>query len=161
MNSPIGVFSEDIKIVPIASYASANSDRNSEVIDTEGFGRCCVVVHHAAIDDSTTYDIYLASSDAVTDQNTLSSGANVAGSSQTVDGEDDNDAKYFDFIPTKRYYQVVFNKDASLTSAESAVAYLYHSKDRPVTQSSGNTVVGEGTGAVIGEDIGAAIQGTK
>ena len=158
---PFHRFYEDVKIVPIASYASANSDRNSEVIDTAGYGGCCVVVHHAAVGNSGAYDIYLASSDAVTDENTLSSGANVANSSQTVADADDNAVKYFDFIPEKRYYQMVFNKDAATTYAESAVAYLYNAKRRPVTQSTGNTTVGEGSGVVAGEWLGLAIQGTK
>ncbi len=161
MASPLGKFYEDVKIVPIASYASANSDRTSEVIDTAGYGGCCVVVHHAAVHDSAAYDIYLASSDAVTDQNTLSSGANVASSSQTVAGTDDDTVRYIDFIPEKRYYQVTFNKDATNACAESAVAYLYNAKSRPVTQAAGGSTVGEGTGAVAGEFLGLAIQGTK
>jgi hypothetical protein len=161
MSSPFGRFSEDVKIVPIASYADANADRTSEVIDTAGYGAVCVVVHFAAINNSVTEDIYLTSSDTVTDENTLASGANVATSSQTVAGTDDNTVKYIDFIPDKRYYQLVVNKDASNSSAESAIAYLYHAKDRNVTQSTGNTVVGEGTGAVVGELLGVATQGTK
>ena len=162
MAFPCGKFAEDVKVVPILSYANANSDRTSEVIDTAGYGGCFVVVHFAAVNDSVTEDIYLASSDAVTDENTLSSGANVASSSQTVTGTTaDNTVQYIDFIPEKRYYQLVVNKDASNASAESAVAYLYNAKSRPVTQSTGNTVVGEGTGAVTGESLGLATQGTK
>lgn len=155
-----GNFHEDIKIIPIASYASANSDRNSEVIDCADFDQVMIVVHHAAVGNSGAYDIYLTSSDAVTDENTLSNGANVSGSSQTVADADDNTAKYFVFKPEKRYYQMVFNKDAATTYAESAIAYG-HAKTRPVTQSTGNTTVGEGTGAVTGEFLGLAIQGTK
>lgn len=161
MAFPFGRFYEDVKIVPILSYVSANSDANSEVIDTAGYGGCCVVVHHAAVHDSATYNIYMTSSDAVTDQNTLSGGANVATSNQLVAGTDDNTVRYIDFIPEKRYYQVVFDKDATNACAESAIAYLYNAKSRPVTQSTGNTTVGEGTGAVAGEFVGLAVQGTK
>lgn len=162
MAFPFGRFYEDCKIVPILTYANANSDRTSEVIDCAGYGGCCVLVHFAAINDSVTEDIYLTSSDAVTDENTLSGGANVATSSQTVDGANaDNDLKYIDFIPEKRYYQLVVNKDASNPSAESAIAILYNAKSRPVTQSTGNTTVGEGTGEVLGEWLGLATQGTK
>jgi hypothetical protein len=160
MASPLGCFSEDIKIVPILSYANANADRTSEVIDTSGFGRCCIVIHHGAIDASSVANTYITSSDAVTDENTLSSGANVASSSQTIANDDDNKVKYIDFIPEKRYYQLVVNKDATNPAAESAIAFLYHSKSREVTQSTGNTTVGEGTGAVTGEWLGLAIQGT-
>jgi hypothetical protein len=160
MSSPLGRFSEDVRIVPILSYANANADRTSEVIDTAGFGGCCIIIHHAAIDASSVANTYITSSDAVTDENTLSSGANVATSSQTIAADDDNKVRYIDFIPEKRYYQLVVNKDATNPAAESAVAYLYHSKDRNVTQPTGNTTVGEGTGAVTGELLGLAIQGT-
>jgi hypothetical protein len=161
MAFPFGRLSEDCKIVPIAKYAAANSDRNSEVIDTKGYGGCCILVTHATIASGSVMNIYLTSSDAVTDENTLSSGANVATSNQVVADTDDDTVKYFDFIPEKRYYQMVFDKDASNSAAESAVAILYNAKDRPVTQSTGNTTVGEGVGAVTGEMMGLATQGAK
>lgn len=161
MQGIIGNFSQDVKIVPILSYADANSDRTSEVIDTAGFGRVCVVVHFAAIAAGVTEDIYLTSSDAADDENTLNSGANIANSSQTVGASDDNKVKYIDFIPEKRYYQLVVNKDATNSSAECAVAYLYHAKTKDVTHGTGNTDIGQGTGAVAGEELGLAIQGTK
>ena len=158
---PFHRFYEDVKIVPIAAYASGTADRNSEVIDTQGYGGCCVVIHHAAVGNSGTYDIYLASSDAASDHTTLTAGSAVATSSQTVADADDDTVKYIDFIPEKRYYQVTFNKDASTTYAESAVAFLYNAKARPVTQAAGGTTIGEGTGAVAGEWLGLGIQGSK
>ncbi len=162
MSFPMGRFSEDIKTVLVGSYASANSDRTSEVIDTKGFGGCQIEVIFAVVSDSVTEAIYLTSSDAVTDENTLSSGANVATSNQSVVGTTaDNTIQYFDFIPEKRYYQVVVDKDASNSSAELIVAHLYNAKDRPITNATGNTTVGEGTGAVSGEMMGLAVQGTK
>lgn len=161
MSFPFHRFYEDVKIVPIAAYASGTADRSSEVIDTAGYGGCCVVVHHAAVHDSATYNIYLTSSDAASDQNTLTTGANVASSNQLVAAADDDTVKYADFIPEKRYYQVVFDKDATNACAESAVAYLYNAKTRPVTQAAGGTTIGEGTGAVTGEWLGLAVQGTK
>ncbi len=162
MSFPMGRFSEDVKIVPILSYVNANSDANSEVIDTKGFGGCCVVVHHGAVNDSAVCNYYLQSSDAASDENTLTTGANVATSNQLMVATTcDNTCAYFDFIPEKRYYMMVFDKDATNAAAGSAVAYLYNAKDRPVTQSTGNTTIGEGTGAVIGEMMGLATQGTK
>ncbi len=161
MAFPFGRLSEDCKIVPIAKYASANSDRNSEVIDTKGYGGCCILVTHAAVGAGATFNIYLQSSDAASDENTLTTGANVATSNQLVADTDDDTIRYFDFIPEKRYYMMVFDKDAANTCAESAVAILYNAKDRPVTQSSGNTTIGEGTTAVTGELMGLATQGTK
>ncbi len=161
MATPFGRFSEDVKIVPIFSYVNANSDANSEVIDTKGYGGLCIVVHHGVINDSATANYYLQSADAASDENTLTSAANVATSNQTVAGTDDNKAMYFDLIPEKRYYQMVFDKDATNAVSGSAIAYLYAAKDRPVVQSTGNTTIGEGTGSVAGELMGLAIQGTK
>ena len=103
----------------------------------------------------------MTSSDAASDENTLTTGANVATSNQLIADTADNTISYFDFIPEKRYYQMVFDKDASNAAAGSAVAYLYNAKDRPVTQATGNTTIGEGTGAVAGEMMGLAVQGTK
>lgn len=161
MSFPFTRFAKDVKIVPILSFVNANADRTSEVIDTNGYGGCCIVVHFATINDSAVMTIRLSSSDAVTDENTLSGGANVATSSQSVDAANaDNDVKYIDFIPDKRYYQLVVDKDATNASMECAVAYLYNAKERPVTQSTGNTVVGEGTGEVLGEIMNLATQGT-
>lgn len=159
---PFHRFHEDVKTVLLGSYASANSDRTSEVLDTAGYGGCQIEVIFAAVHDSVAENFYLTSSDAVTDENTLSSGANVANSDQTVVGTSaDNTIQYIDFIPEKRYYQVTVNKDATNASAEVIVAHLYNAKSRPVTQSTGNTTVGEGTGAVTGEWLGLAVQGTK
>lgn len=160
MASPLGLFSEDVKVVPILSYASGTSDRTSEVIDGLGYRRCCIVVHLAAVAANAVTQIYTKSSDAVTDENTLSSGSNVADSAQSIADTDDNTVKYVDFKFDKRYAQLTVDKDASNACAESAVAYLYGAKKKPVTQAVGNTVVGEGTGAVVGEDLGIDDQGT-
>lgn len=160
MPSILGTFNENVKIVPILSYTSGTADRNSEVIDGLGFNRCCVVVHLAAVAANAVTQIYAKSSDSVTDENTLSSGSNVADSAQSIADTDDNTTKYMDFKFDKRYAQLVVDKDGSNACAESAVAYLYSAKKRPVTQASGNTTVGEGTGAVVGEDLGIDDQGT-
>ena len=153
-------FPKDIKIVPIATYANANSDRNSEVIDHLGYGRCCVVVHYGGIVTNFVGQTYITHSDAVTDENTLSSGANVSTSAIAVADNDDNKVHYHDYACSKRYSQVVFDKDATNACAESAIAYLYNPQNVAVTQSTGNTTVGEGTGAVTGEIIGVTATGT-
>lgn len=159
MSSQICNFFDGVKIVPVASYASANSDRTSEVIDCLNCAAVRIVVHHAAVHDSATYSIYLQHADAASDETTLTSGADVYASSQTI-GTDDNVVRYFDFVPTKRYYQMVFNKDATNACAESAVAYLYM-KDRPVTHAAGGSGIGAGTAAVTGEYLGQAVSGTS
>lgn len=161
MAFPVGRFYEDFKIVPIAVYASGTADRNSEVIDTAGYGGCIVIVTHAAVGNSGAYDIFLAGADAASDENTLTTGTNIATSSQTVADADDNTIKYIEFIPHYRYYQVTFNKDAATTYAESAIAILFNAKARPVTQAGGTSTIGDGAGAVTGEWLGLAVAGTK
>lgn len=158
---PQSRFFHDTKIVPILSYANGNSDRSSEVIDTAGYGACAIVVHFADINNSGVNQIYLRSSDAATNENTLSSPSNVATSAQSIDATNaDNDVKVIDFIPQHRYYQLVVDKDGTNACAESAIAYLYQPTNRPVTQATGNTTVGEGTGEVLGEVLNLATQGT-
>lgn len=152
-------FHENVKIVPVLTHGTGTADRNGEVIDTLGFDRCCVVVHFAAIASGAGV-IKLQQSDTATDQTTLSSPSDVLGSSQAVGATDDNGAKYIDFRPTKRYVQLVVDKDGVNASDESAIAYLYQADETPVTHAGGTTAVGDGTGAVVGEFILNAVDGT-
>lgn len=155
-----GTFGENVKIVPILAYASGTADRNSEVIDTNGAGRCCIVLHVHAVAAGAVTSTFLASADAASDENTLTSGSNVAGSSQTIADDDDGGVFYFDFEPEHRFVQLTMNKDATNATAESAVVYLYQADDVPVTHGGGTSTIGDGTGAVSGENLGKADQGT-
>ena len=152
----------DVKVVKILNYTSANADRTSAVIDTLGFETLEVEVDFATIATNAVTNIYLQHADAASDTNTLTSGANVANTSQTV--ADDADNKVFRIVVspvTRRFYQLVVNKDASNATAESARARLSGAKNLPVTQGGGNTsVVGDGHAAVVGEFIGTAVTGT-
>lgn len=159
MSTAIANFFDAVEIVPIASYASGTADRTSEVIDCLDVEAVRVIITHAAVHDSATYAITLQHSDAASDQDTLTTGADVYGSSQTVAGTDDNTIRVIDFVPTKRYYQVTFNKDATNACAESAVVLL-QMKTRPVTHAGGTSAIGDGTGAVNREFLGAAVSGT-
>lgn len=155
-----GTLFENCKIIPILSYISANSDRSSEVIDGKGFGRCLVIVHVAAVATGAVTNLFVNTSDVASNETTLTSGADLAGSSQAIADDADNTVKYIDFAFTKRYAIVTMNKDGTNACAESAIAILYQAKNRPTTHGLGSSVVGEGTGAVVGENLGAAIQGT-
>ena len=152
---------KDAKIVPILSYASAATDRTSEVIDHLGYDRCCILVHFATIAAGGTNSIYRQHADAASDQNTLTSGADVAGSAQTIVDTDDNNVKFMDFRPTKRYSQLVVDKDATNACAESAIAILYNATSVPVTLAAGTSTIGEGAGTVAGEYDNSSISGTK
>lgn len=152
---------KDVRIVPILSYASGTTDRTSEVMDHLGFDRCCIVVHFATIAAGGTNSIFLQHADAASNETTLTSGADVLTSLQTIVDSDDNNVKFMDFIPTKRYSQLNIDKDTANACAESAIAYLYQSKNVPVTLAAGTSTIGEGTGTVLGEYIGSLASGTK
>lgn len=155
-------FGKEVRIVPILTYASGTADRTSKVIDTKGFDAVCVVVHFGTIAASAVTDIYLQEADAASDADTLTTGADLAGTSQTVAADDDNEVKYIDVIrPLKRYLQLVVNKDATNACAESAVAYLYRSDSSvPVTHAEG-TGTGGGADIAEGESFYSPIAGTK
>lgn len=150
----------DHKIVAIGSYASANSDRTSEVVDTAGFSCCLITVHFAAIATGAVTTMKLQHADAASNETTLTSGADIEGSSQTIADDDDNQVKFWDVRPTKRYLQVAIDKDATNVTAESMLAILYGANVKPTTQGLGTSTIGEGTGAVEGEAIVNAVSGT-
>lgn len=137
------------KIVPILSYGSGTASRSASVIDTVGFKAFKVVVHHAAIGAGATYSVKLQGADAASDSTTLTSGADIAGTSQTVAADDDNEVTIIDVVdPPLKFYQLVVSKDGANTCAESAVAYLYYSDSaEPVTHATGSGTSG-GSAAV-------------
>lgn len=150
----------DMKVVPIATYASANTDRTSDVIDTAGFSHCLIVVHFGTIATGAVTTMKLQHADAATNETTLTSGADIEGSLQTIADDDDNQAKFWDVRPTKRFLQVAMDKDATNATAESMIAILYGSGNRPTTQAGGTSAVGDGTGLVEGEILLNPVTGT-
>ena len=156
-------FTKDVKIVPILSYASGTADRTSSVLDMNGFDAAVIVIHHAAIADSATYKFFLQHADAASDSTTLTSGADVATSEQTVTGTSDNKVSYIEIIdPTKRFFQLNIDNDTSNATAQSAVAYLYRSRDQaPVTHAAGSGTSGGSAAVLTGEVIVHPTSGTK
>lgn len=152
---------KDFKIVPCLIYASGTADRSTEVIDHLGFKRCCYLWGFGTIAAGGTNSIFLQHADAASNETTLTSGADVLGSLQTIVDTDDNNWKFMDFEPTKRYSQGTIDKDTSNACAEWCVAILYNSTTCPVTQALGTSTIGEGTGTVAGEYLGVLASGTK
>lgn len=159
---PLGNLSEDAKVVNILAYASESSDRTSDVIDTKGYRNVLILMHSAAVHNSAAHAYELQHSDVATNETTLSSGTDIEGSSLAI-STDDNVLHYYDGKPTKRYLQLVVNKDAAQASAQSAVAILYNgTSPRPVTHGAGTSTVGEGVAAVSGEKTMTGwVSGTK
>lgn len=158
---PLGNLSEDAKIVNILAYASESSDRTSDVIDTLGYRNLLILMHSAAVHNSAAHAYELQHSDTATNETTLSSGTDIEGSSLAI-STDDNVLHYYDGRPTKRYIQLVVNKDAAQASAQSAVAILYNGDQRVTTHGAGTSTVGEGVAAVSGEKTMTGwVSGTK
>lgn len=154
-------FSTDIRVVPILDYASGTADRVSNVIDTKGYDGCFIAVHFAAIAASVDCDIYLQEANAASDATTLTSGADLAGTSQDIAADDDDEVYYIEVKrPLKRFLQLNINNDATNATAQSAVAYLYGGDTKPVTHATGSGT-SEGTEPVSGEAFVSPIAGTK
>jgi hypothetical protein len=153
----------DMQIMPILTplTADAAADRTSEVIDTKGYNRVCILYHCGPQHNSSVCAIFLQLADVASNETTLTSGADVLGSAQTVAGTDDGNVKYIEFVPTKRFYQLTVNKDGTNATNEGAVVLLYGAGVRPVTHAAGGTGAGTGTGSVAGEDLGSAAAGTQ
>lgn len=154
----------DVKIVPILSplAAEAAADRTSAVIDTQHYDAFVVLVHFGTIDGAAdAQSVKLSHADAASDSTTLTSGEDVATSAQTVLSAADDDAVYIEVRkPTKRFYQLTVDKDATNATNESAVALLYRNKESvPVNHATGSGTSG-GSGAVTGESIVHPASGT-
>lgn len=141
--------SQRTKIVSILGPdAAGSSSVNSDVIDTLGFDACLIVVQFGAIVSGAVTSIKLVHSDSVTNNTTLSSGTDVATSSQTVADDDDDQIFGWEVTdPTKRYLQVAVTK-ATQNSTVSIVLILFNSKSsQPTTHGAGGSTVGEGEGS--------------
>lgn len=144
--------SKDCRIVTILTYASANSDRTSKVIDTKGYDAFCVIIHFGTIATGAVQNFYLQHADAASDADTLTSGADVTGTSIAVADDDDNQVRYIDVVsPVKRFYQLVCNKDGTNACAESATVILYRNKSSVPSTHGEGTGTGGGAAAVEGE----------
>lgn len=141
-----GSLFDNVKVVPVLASGAGTTTRNTEVIDTKGFGRVAIVVHFSAIAGDLT-SLKLQHSDAVTNETTLNGGADIAGSATAVLAAGAK-CRIYDVAPNKRYLQLNVVKDTGSTT-ESVTAYLYQAKSKPVGFALGSSVVGEGT------DVGA------
>jgi len=157
--SPLGLLSQDAKIVNIYAYASGTATATSDVIDTVGYRGLCVVIINAAVHDSAVTVFKLSHSDTATNETTLASGADIAGTSQACSIVD-NTVQYIDGHPAKRFVQLTITKDATNASAHTAVAILYNGKSRPTIHGLGTATVGEGVAATAGETAGSWTTGT-
>ena len=156
-------FSKDVKIVPILTYASGTADRTAAVIDTAGYDAFFIALHHTAIAAGATYKAFLQHADAASNSTTLTSGADVATSEQTFADTDDNKVSWFEVInPTKRFYQLNIDNDTTNATAQSAIAYLYRTREtQPQTHATGSGTSGGSAAVLTGESMTNPASGTK
>lgn len=144
--------SNGIKVVDVLASAAGTATRTSTVVDAAGFDGVLFVVRFTAIEPSAATTITAQHSDAVTDNDTLDTGADIEGSEITVADDDDGKLFVLDVSrPLMRYLQLSVNKDESNESTESALAILYHADAMPTTHGTGDGV-GEG---VASSDVSA------
>lgn len=127
---------DDMKVVDVLDYASGTADRTGAVVDTDGFEGVCFVVKFAAIAAGGTNSIKARHGD-VSNGSAITDAADVAGTSQTIADDDDNEVRYIDIKrPLKRYATLYVDKDTTNACAESAVAILYGAAKKPTTKES-------------------------
>ena len=154
-------FSEQVRILPCLSYASGTADVKSKVIDMKGYDSVLIVVHLATIAAGAVTSLFVQEADAASDADTLTSGADLAGSAQTIAADDDDEVKYVDIVkPLKRFLQLTIDKDAANAVGASAVAYLYNAEESPVSHAEGTGTSG-GAEIVEGEAFLSPLAGTK
>lgn len=127
---------KDCKMVPAADYASGTTDVKGPTagVDTKGFDTIEFVLHVAAVATGATTSVKLQHSDDTTDGNF----ADIAGTSQTIADDDDNQLFVLSLEkPVKRYVRLYIDKDATNAVGASAVAYLSNAETKPVTQPTG------------------------
>lgn len=127
---------DDMCVVDVLDYASGTADRTGAVVDTAGYEGVCFVVKFAAIATGGTNSIKARHGD-VSNGSAITDAADIAGTSQTIADDDDNEVRYIDIKkPLKRYCTLYVDKDTTNACAESAIAILYGANSKPTTKAS-------------------------
>jgi hypothetical protein len=131
-----GYLSDYCKITTALDYASGTADREGATLDMKGFDGVLMIVKTAAIATGATYKIK-AQQGALANATDM---ADLAGTSQTIADDDDNEVYFIDvYQPRERYVRLIADKDTSNACAESAVYVQYKARFEPVTQPTGVT----------------------
>lgn len=115
------------------AQAAGSSDVNGDIIDTAGFDGVMFMAHLGAITSGAATSIKIQQG-ALSD---MSDAADLEGTSQTI--ADTADGKIFlaEVIrPRERYLRLVVKRATQNAVVNSAMALLYNSPVKPVTQSS-------------------------
>lgn len=147
-------FANDVQIVPIlaALAASADEDRASEILDCADVGRVQILFFSHDQAHGTTNSVSLQHDDELDAHGDMYGPIAVKNATTAIADDDDGNVFGCEFVPTRRYYQLLVDKDAHGDTNESAIALVYR-KERPVTQADGATL---GTGDVTIISLGDA-----
>lgn len=128
------MLSENTKITVGLAYASGTADRNGATLDMKGWDGVLMIATFATIAVGAVTSIKAQQGAA----SNLSDAADLAGSSQTVAADDDDEIKYIDlYQPRERYVRLVVDKDAANACAESVMYVQYKGKLLPSTHATG------------------------
>ena len=112
------MLSENVKITTALDYASGTAVRNGATLDMQGWDGVLILVKFATIATGGTNSIKAQQDSA----SNMSTAADLAGTSQSVADDDDDEVYYIDvYQPRERYVRLVMTKDTSNACAESAV----------------------------------------
>ena len=123
------MLSQNVKVTTALDYASGTATRNGATLDMAGYEGVMMIAKFATIATSAVTTIKAQ-------QDTDSAGgtmADLAGTSQSVAADDDNQIFIIDlYRPRERYVRLVVGKDGTNAVAEDAIYIQYGAKTAPV-----------------------------
>lgn len=126
-----------VSLITPTAGAAGTSAINSSVIDFAGYEGALILIHVGAVVSGAVTSVKFqggATSSPTTD---------IEGTNQAIADTDDDTIKYIDIRrPIHRYGRIVVSRATQNATIGSAIAVLYGSRNRPVTQPSA-TVAGE------------------
>lgn len=120
--------SEQVKVSSALDYVSGSADREGAALDMAGYDGVLMLVKFAAIAAGAATSIK-AQTDAAS---AFASAQDVAGSSQSIADDDDNQIFMIDVLhPPERFVRLYVDKDAANATAESAIYIQYRARELP------------------------------
>ena len=133
----MSAFLQNVKVSSALDYASGTADRTGSILDMSGYEGVVCIVKLATVAAGGLTSFHMQQDTAAA----MGSAANINGTQQFIDGDDDNDIIVLEVRePTERYVRVYVNKDGSNACAESAVYIQYGPGYAPVTNAVANSV---------------------
>lgn len=131
---------DEVKVSSALTYTSGTSDRTGDTLDMSGYQGCIVVLRLATIAANAGVTAKLQSDS----DSAFGSALDIAGSSQTIADNDDNQIFLWDVrnVP-ERYIRLYVDKNGATACAECAEYIQYGADSRPITNTAANAVTVE------------------